>query len=108
FAVVAAFGLFEHFEPGFHLGLVLEGGAVDALELLVALVAFVKGGCNAGELKRADVAGAHDVRAGAEIKEIAVLVVGDRFAFGNVFEIAELEFAGIGWTFGETAESSAL
>ena len=73
-AVVAAFGLFEHGEVGLHLGLVLEGGAVDALELRVLLVALVIGAGHAGELERADVAGAHHVRPGAKVNEIAVLV----------------------------------
>ena len=54
------------------LGLVLERGAVDALELGFLLVAFVVGAGDVGELEGADVAGAHHVRAGAEVSEVAV------------------------------------
>ena len=74
-------------------GLVLEGGAVDALELRVLFVAFVVGAGDVGELERADVAGAHDVRAGAEIGEFAVAIERDFFALGNVLDDIELEFA---------------
>ena len=86
-AVVALLRLLQHREVGLHLGLVLEGGAVDALELRVLLVAFVVGAGDTQQLERADVAGAHHVRPGAEIDEIAVLIERDLFAFGNVFEV---------------------
>ena len=74
-------------------GLVLEGGAVDALELRVLFVALVVGAGDVGELERADVAGAHDVRPGAEIGEIAVAIERDFFALGNVLDDIELELA---------------
>ena len=71
--MVAPLGLLEHLEILVELGLVLERGAVDALELRVLLVALVVGAGHGGELERADVAGAHHVRPGAEVDEIAVL-----------------------------------
>ena len=67
-------------EVFFELRLVLERGAVDALELRILFVAFVIGAGHVRELERADVAGAHDVRAGAEIDEFAVAIERDRFA----------------------------
>ena len=94
--MVAAFGLLEHFEILVECGLVLERGAVDALELRVFLVALVVGAGHGGELERADVARAQDVRPGAQVHEVAVPVVGNRLALGNVLEIADLELAGRG------------
>ena len=47
-------------------------------------------------LERADVAGAHDVRAGAEIEEVAVAIERDRFVLGNVLDDVELELARLG------------
>src|SRR5271156_237824 len=92
--MVAALGLFEHREIRVHLGLVLERRAVDALELRVALVALVIRAGHMRELERADVAGAHDVRPGAEIEKIAVLEIRNRLAFGNVLNDVQLEFGG--------------
>ena len=89
-------------------GLVLERGAVDALELRVLLVALVIRAGHGGELERADVAGAHHVRPGAEVNEIAVLEIGDLLAFGNVFEVADLELARIARALGQAAEPAAL
>src|SRR5262245_36018945 len=68
-AMVALLRLFTHFEVGLHLGFIVESGAVNTLELRIALVAFVISTGNAGEFVCADVAGAHDVRAGAEVEE---------------------------------------
>ena len=81
-AMVALLGFLEHGEVFVELGFVLEGGAVDALELRVLFVAFVVGAGDVGELERADVACAHDVRAGAEIGELAVAIERDFFALG--------------------------
>ena len=94
FAVVALLRFLEHREVFIELSLVLEGGAVDALELRVLFVAFVVGAGDVGELERADVAGAHDVRAGAEIGEFAVAVERDFFALGNVLDDIEFELRG--------------
>src|SRR6185436_9986203 len=68
-------------------------GAVNALELRILLVALVISAGDAGELERADVARAHDVRAGAEIGEFAVAIERDFFALGNVLDDVELELA---------------
>ena len=92
-AMVALLRFLEHGEVFVELRLVLEGGAVDALELRVLLVAFVVGAGDVGELERADVSRAHDVRAGAEIDELAVAIERDRFARRNVFDDIELELA---------------
>jgi hypothetical protein len=48
------------------------------------------------------------VRAGAEVDEVAVLVISDLLAFGNVLEIADLEFARVAWTLVQSAEPAAL
>ena len=107
-AVVAFLGLLQHLEVGLHLGLVLERRAVDALELRVFLVALVVRAGDAGELERADVAGAHHVRPGAEVNEVAVLEIGNLFAFGNVLQIADLELARITGPLAQPAEPAAL
>ena len=73
-AVVAFAGFLLRFEPFVELGFVREGRAVDALQLWVVLVAPVVGGGDAQQLVRLHVAGAHNVRPGAEIYELAVLV----------------------------------
>ena len=73
-AMVALFRFLEHGEVFVELGLILEGGAVDALELRIALVAFVVGAGEVRELERADIAGAHHMRPGAEIDELAIAV----------------------------------
>src|SRR3954470_24664911 len=91
--MVALLRFLEHGEIFVELGLVLEGGAVNALELRVLFVALVRGAGDAGELERADVAGPHDVRAGAEIGELAVAIERDFFALGNVLDDIELELA---------------
>ena len=52
-----------------------EGGAVDALQLRVALVAAPVGARDRQHLERLDVARALDVRAAAEVDEVAVLEV---------------------------------
>ena len=90
-AVVAALRLFEHVEVGLHLGLVLERGAVDPLELRVVFVALVVGAGDMGELEGPDISGAHDVRAGAEVGEFAVAVERDDFAIRDVCDDIELE-----------------
>ena len=91
--MVAFLRFLEHREVFVELGLVLEGGAVDALELRILFVAFVIGAGDMGEFERADVTGAHNVRTGAEIGELAVAIDRDLFAFGNVLDDIEFEFA---------------
>ncbi len=107
-AVVAALGLFQHLEILVELGLVLEGGAVDALELRVVLVALVVGAGDGGELVGAYVAGAHHVRAGAQVNEVARLVVADRLAVGDVGQVAEFELARVARPLRQAAQPAAL
>ncbi len=90
-AVVPLLRLFQEIEMGLHLGFIFEGGAVDALELRVLLVAQVIGAGDVGELERADVAGAHDVGPGAEVDEIAVGVERDLLPLRDALEDIELE-----------------
>ena len=45
------------------------------------------------QLVGADVAGAHHVRSGAQVNELAVFIIRNRLAFGNVLYDIELEFA---------------
>src|SRR5436190_24212044 len=70
-----------------------EGGAVNALELRIFFVAFVVSTRNAGELERADVSSAHDMRPCAKIDELPVAVQRDFFVRRNVLDNVELEFA---------------
>ncbi len=48
------------------------------------------------------------MRPGAQVNEIAALVVGDRLAFGNVFQVANLELARIAGTLAQRAEPAVL
>jgi len=107
FAVVPFPGLLEHLEVSLQLGLAFESRAVDALQLRVLLVALVIGAGDLRQLERADVARAHDMRPGAEIEELPVLIVRDRLAFGDVREVPQLEFAGHR-TLAERPETPAL
>ena len=72
--MVALLRFLEHGEVFVELGLVLEGGAVNALKLRIVFVAFVVSARDAGELERADVSCPHDVWAGAEIGELAIAI----------------------------------
>jgi len=107
-AVVAAPGFLQHLKIRVELGLGFEGGAVDALELGVFLVALVVGAGDGGELEGADIAGAHDVRAGAQVYEIAGFVVADGFVGGDFGQVAELELAGVARALAQAAQPAAL
>ena len=72
--MVSAFGLLEHREVRLHLGFVLKRGSVNALQLGIALVAFVISAGHVSKLERADVSSAHHVRSGAKVCELAVNV----------------------------------
>ena len=61
------------------------------MELRILFVAFVVGAGDVGELERADVSRAHDVRPGAKIDKLAVAIERDRFARRNVFDDVDLE-----------------
>src|ERR1700685_621010 len=67
-----------------------EGGAVDALELLVLLVAPVVGARDREELEGLDLRAVPDVGARAQVHELAVLVERDLLPLGNVGEAPEL------------------
>src|SRR4051794_26166512 len=100
--MVALLRFLQHGEVFVELGLILKGSAVDALKLRIPLVAFVVGAGQIGETKSANVAGAHDVWAGAQVKEVAVAIEGDLFTlFDRVLDDIELEFARLrSWTEG--------
>src|SRR5437764_4122268 len=91
--MVALFRFLEHGEIFVELRLVLERGAVDALKLRILFVAFIISARHAGELERADVSGAHHVRTGAEIDEIAVAIERNLFGGRNVLDDVDLKFA---------------
>ena len=86
-------GLLLHLEPVVQLLLVLEGRAVEALELGVLLVASEIGAGDFQELDTPgfDVAGAHHVRACAQVHELAVLEEADGFPLGDVAHALHLE-----------------
>ena len=92
-AVVTLLGLLLLQDPLVEFLLVLEGRAVEALELRVLLVAAEVGAGDAQQLDAAGlhVAGAHDVRPGAKVHELAVLEEADGFALGDVGEALDLE-----------------
>src|ERR1051326_3624660 len=71
-AVVARAGLLLLFDVRVELLLVGPGGAVDALEHLVALVAAPVRAGDVRQLERAEAAGGGDVRAAAEIEPLAL------------------------------------
>ena len=66
-AVVAPLGLLEQLEVAVEGLLGLPGGAVDALQAGVALIAAPVGGRAAGQLERRDVPGGGDVRTAAQV-----------------------------------------
>ena len=86
-------GLFLHLQPVVQLLLVLEGRAVDPLQLGVLLVAPEI--CT-GDLEQFDAAGLHVARAhhvgpGAQIHELAVLEEADGLALRDVSQTLHLE-----------------
>ncbi len=88
--MVASLGLFEAFEVFGQFLFRGEGGTVDSLKLFILLIAAVIGTSDGEQLECFDLLGVVDVRAGAEIEELAVLVEADLLAFGDVVEAAEL------------------
>ena len=73
-AVIALPGLFELRQMGIEILLVEEGGAVDALEHLAVGLPFPVGAGDGEELERPDLAGMRNVRAAAEIDELALAI----------------------------------
>ena len=88
--VVALACLLEHREVGAELLLRAEGGAIDALEHRVLLVASPVRTRDLHQLERADLARPSDVRAAAEIHEIAVAIDGDHAPLGELVDQLEL------------------
>src|SRR5207248_7161772 len=73
-AMIALLRFLEHGEVVIQLLLRFERRAVNPLQLRILFVALVVRAGDVGELERANVSGAHHVRAGAEINEIAIAV----------------------------------
>ena len=90
-AVVALLGFFQHQQVLVQHGLLGEGDAVDAGQLFALLVALPVGAGDGGQLDGLDVIGVLDVRAAAQVREVAVLVEGD----GPVLEVLD-QFALVG------------
>ena len=89
-AVVALLGFLDALEIRLEFLLVGERGAVDALEHRVLLVAAVVGTGDGEQLERADLVGVGDVRAAAEVGEVAADVERDLAVFRDVGEAFEL------------------
>ena len=85
-AVVARLRLLEPLEVGVEIGLRVEGGAVDPGQLRVLLVAAPVGAGERGQLDRLDRLRVLQVRAAAEVGELALRVEGD-VALGRVDEL---------------------
>src|SRR5207247_2707157 len=75
-AVVAALGLLEPLEVRVEVVLRVEGGAVDAGELRLRRVPAPVGAGEAGELDRLDRLRVLEVRATAEVGEVALRIEG--------------------------------
>jgi hypothetical protein len=69
-AMIAALGFFQLVEIFVEFLLLHEAGAVDALHLRIAFLAFPVGAGDVHQLECLDAAGGGDVRAAAEIGEI--------------------------------------
>ena len=83
--------LFEELEVLGELGLLREGDAVDAGQLLLGLVALPVGPGHGEQLDRLDVSGVRNVGPAAEVGESALRVEGDR-AVLEILEQVELVF----------------
>ena len=102
-AVVAGLDLFKVLEVGVEIFLVEEGGSVDALELLVLLVAEPVGAGDGRDLEGLDAGGGGNVRAAAEVGELAVLVEGDFVAgFGEALDEVDLHELALRGVVGQT------
>jgi hypothetical protein len=73
-AVVALLGLFQHVQVGVLVFLLGPGGAVDALQLFVAVVAAPVGAGHLHQLEDLQLAGGRHVRAAAQVGEIAFAI----------------------------------
>ena len=90
--MVALLGLLDLGEVGVEVLLVEEGGAVDALEHLAVGLALPVGAGDRQQLERADLAGVGDVRAAAEVDELALAVEAeDAVLVQLVVDVLDLE-----------------
>ena len=91
--VVALDGLLALFEVGVQLVLLREGDTVDALKRLAVGVAAPVGGVAGGQLDAValDAAGGVEVRTGAEVGELALLVEADDGILRQVVDELDLE-----------------
>ena len=102
-AMVAARGFFKAGEVLVEIFLREERGAVDALELRIFLVAEPVGAGEAGDLEGLDAAGGGNVRAAAEIDEVAVAVEADLVAGrGELRDEVGLHEVAVACEFGES------
>src|SRR5579859_5977927 len=89
--MVALFGFFNGVQVLLKVLLVEERSAIDALELRVFLVAQPVSAGDAGELKSLNASGGGNVRATAEVHELAVAINSDRIAGpGELFNEVDL------------------
>ena len=96
-AVVARLDLFEMLEVRVEILLREEGGAVDALQLLVLFVAQPVGSGDGRDLERLHAAGGRNVRAAAEVSEVAVLIERDLVAgLGEALDEVDLHELALG------------
>ena len=97
--MVALLGFLEAMQVVVESGLRLPGRAVDALQLGAPLVAAPVGGGDLGQLEMAEPARGGDVRAAAEVDELAVVAVGADHALasplGGVDACDDLELVGL-------------
>src|SRR2546430_14002284 len=105
--MIAAFGLFKHFEVRLHLGLVLESSPVNALKLRIALVAFVIRAGDAGQFKSPDISSPHHMRSGAKVDKIPISIIRNRLVLWNIRQVADLKLARL-WTLGQRSQPAIL
>src|SRR5229473_3274674 len=90
-AMIAAFGLFEAMEVFVQLFFGEEASGVNALELRVAFLAFPVGAGDIHELEGLDALGGRNVRAAAEVDELAGGVERDDGLYGFFLDELALE-----------------
>ena len=88
--MIARLRLFDAFEVRGEIVLVRPGGAVDALQHGVALVAAPVRAGDGGQLERAEAAGGRDVRPAAEIEPFALAIDRERLVAGDAFDDLDL------------------
>ena len=103
-AVVALLGLLEHHQVFVQHGLLGEGDAVDAGELLAGLVTAPVGAGEGEHLDGLDDLGVAQVRAAAQVRELAVGVVCD----GTVFQLGNELLLVLVALFGEVGQGFGL